>query len=70
MTKLIIYNTYLNPEAFLQRCSVKKVFLEFHKIHSKTPVSEPLFNKVGPIFDLHPYIKCHSSTNVFQTSCY
>ena len=34
-------------EAVAQRCSVKKVFLKFRKIHRKTPVPEPLFNKVA-----------------------
>ena len=30
-------------EAVVRRCSVERVFLRFHKIHRKTPVSEPLF---------------------------
>ena len=30
-------------EAVAQRCSVKKVFKTFRKIHRKTPVPEPLF---------------------------
>ena len=30
-------------EAFVQRGSVKKVFLEFDKIHRKAPVPESLF---------------------------
>ena len=29
-----------------KRCSVKKVFLEIHKIHRKTPVPESLFYKI------------------------
>ena len=33
-------------EAVVQRCSVKKMFLEICKIHSKTPVSKSLFKKV------------------------
>ena len=30
-------------EAVAQRCSAKKVFLKFRKIHRKTPVLESLF---------------------------
>ena len=30
-------------EGVTQRCSVKKVFLKFRKIHRKAPVPEPLF---------------------------
>ena len=35
------------PEAVVQRCSVKKLVLEFHKVHRKTPVPESLFNKIA-----------------------
>ena len=31
------------PEAVVQRCSVKKIILEFHKIHMKTPMPGSLF---------------------------
>ena len=31
-------------KAVARRCSVKKVFLEIHKIHRKTPVPETLFS--------------------------
>ena len=30
-------------ETVVQRCSVKKMFLEFHKIHMKTPMPGSLF---------------------------
>ena len=48
-------NTYCDPlkrilqntEEVVQRCSVKKCFLKFHKIHKKTPVPESLFKKVA-----------------------
>ena len=30
-------------EAVVQRCSVKKMFLEFNKIHRKTLVPDPFF---------------------------
>ena len=33
-------------EAAVQRCSVKKVFLKFRKIHRKTPVLESLFPRL------------------------
>ena len=36
---------YVPPEAIIQRCSVKKVFLKFCKIYRKTPVLESLFKK-------------------------
>ena len=36
-----------SPEAVPQRCSVKKLFSEISQIHTKTPVSESLFNKVA-----------------------
>ena len=36
-----------STETVAQRCSVKKVVLEIHKIHWKAPVPEPLFNKVA-----------------------
>ena len=32
-----------NRKAAAQRCSVKKMFLKFRKIHRKKPVSESLF---------------------------
>ena len=35
----------LSAEAVVQRCSVKKVFLEISQSHRKTPVPETLFNK-------------------------
>ena len=35
------------PHALRALMSVKKVFLEFRKIHRKTPVPESLFNKVA-----------------------
>ena len=31
------------PEIVIGRCSVKKMVLEFRKIHRKAPVSESLF---------------------------
>ena len=34
-------------EAVVRRCSVKKVFLKFRNIHSKTPALDSLFNKVA-----------------------
>ena len=34
-----------NAEAVVRRCSVKRYFLKFHKIHRKTPVPESLFYK-------------------------
>ena len=48
MLDLYFFETYdlsshSHSEAVAQRCSVKKVFLEFRKIHRKTPVSESLF---------------------------
>ena len=43
----------------LTRCSVKKVFLKFRKIHRKTPVSESLLKK------LQLYFKKDSRTGVF-----
>ena len=32
-----------DAEEVVRRCSVKKVFLKFYKIHRKTPVPESLF---------------------------
>ena len=32
-----------DAEAVVRRCSVKKMFLKFPKIHRKTPVPEALF---------------------------
>ena len=35
------------PEVVDQKCSVKKVLLQIHKMHRKTPVPDSLFNKVA-----------------------
>ena len=35
--------SFKTPEAIARRCSVKKVFLEFRKIHRKGPAPESLF---------------------------
>ena len=41
--RLISHVFGIQLEAAVQRCSVKKVFLEIRKIHWKTPVPESLF---------------------------
>ena len=47
--KICLLQLWYQTEAVTQRCSVKKVFLKFCKIHRKTPVPESLFNKfAGP----------------------
>ena len=38
--------TPANSEAVVQRCSIKKLFLEFCKVHRKTPVPESLHNQL------------------------
>ena len=37
------YEKLPSLEAVVQRCSIKKVFLEILQIHRKTPVPESLF---------------------------
>ena len=41
------YEKLPSLEAVVQRCSIKKVFLEILQIHRKTPVPESLFNQVA-----------------------
>ena len=56
-------------EADVQRCSVKKVFLNFHKIHRKTPVSAPQacnFIKKETLAQLFSCEFCVISKNTFS----
>ena len=50
MFLLMLRYLYGITEAVVQRCSVKKLFLKIsYTIHTRTPVQECLFNKVGSL---------------------
>ena len=47
-----IYDRTFFTEAVAQRCSLKRCSKKFRKIHRKTPVQEPLFNKVAGLSEI------------------
>ena len=56
----------VHTEAVAWGCSVKMMFLKFHKIHRKTPVLESLFDKVE---GLKPaFKKCFQSFDILDES--
>ena len=58
-----VLNTLL-PEAAVSRCSENRCSWKLRNIHGKTPVLEPLFNKIACLQD------CNFIKNTFQHRCF